>query len=164
MKSLDHILAKTRKQLKTLKITKHPKRGDPNRPKHVINRRKTQGTPHTQRRRRTNSLEHRSIPKKRIVLRRNQDRNSNMRIMPNQPRGNQGYRRLHISNLNKKVLNSDLKQIFGKIGTLKRCGIHWDSLGNSMGTADLEFLNANDAQRAIDEFNSIDFKNKIFRF
>ena len=37
---------------------------------------------------------------------------------------------------------------------MKRCGIHWDSLGNSKGTADLEFYKAEDASKAIEEYHS----------
>jgi RNA recognition motif-containing protein len=36
---------------------------------------------------------------------------------------------------------------------LKRCGVHWDNLGNSKGTADIEYFNTVDAQRAIKEFD-----------
>jgi len=36
---------------------------------------------------------------------------------------------------------------------LKRCGIHWDEIGFSKGTADVEFFRPEDAQKAIDEFN-----------
>jgi THO complex subunit 4 len=61
------------------------------------------------------------------------------------------------------LINSELKvylnnysqqNIFSRVGQLKRCGIHWDELGNSKGTADVEFLNPIDAKRAIEEFNS----------
>ena len=48
-----------------------------------------------------------------------------------------------------------LQTIFSKIGTLKRCGIHWDELGNSKGTADLEYERAEDAKAALKEFNGI---------
>jgi RNA recognition motif-containing protein len=41
---------------------------------------------------------------------------------------------------------------------LKRCGIHWDNLGNSKGTADVEFEKPEDAKKAIDEYNSMSFK------
>jgi hypothetical protein len=40
---------------------------------------------------------------------------------------------------------------------LKRCGIHWDELGNSLGTADLEYYNSKDAERAISDYDSICF-------
>jgi hypothetical protein len=42
---------------------------------------------------------------------------------------------------------------------LKRCGIHWDELGNSKGSADIEFYDAADARKAIKEYDGI--KNNI---
>ena len=75
------------------------------------------------------------------------------------------YRRLFVSNLHKDIINSELKvwnnkftilqTIFSKIGTLKRCGIHWDALGTSKGTADIEYERAEDAKAALKEFNGI---------
>ena len=47
------------------------------------------------------------------------------------------------------------KQIFSEIGKLKRCGIHWDNLGTSLCTADVEFYNNEDAQKAIKSYDSI---------
>lgn len=58
-----------------------------------------------------------------------------------------------IRNLNKTIVNSELKTIFEKVGRLKRCGIHWDNLGNSKGTADVEYYRAEDAQKAINDYN-----------
>jgi RNA recognition motif-containing protein len=40
------------------------------------------------------------------------------------------------------------------VGPLRRCGIHWDNLGNSKGTADVEYERSDDARKAIDEFDS----------
>jgi RNA recognition motif-containing protein len=44
--------------------------------------------------------------------------------------------------------------LFSDIGELKRCGIHWDILGNSLGTADIEYVNPEHAKKAIEDFNS----------
>jgi len=49
------------------------------------------------------------------------------------------------------------KAIFEKCGSLKRCGIHWDKLGNSLGTADIEYYNSRDAEKAINDYDSIYF-------
>jgi RNA recognition motif-containing protein len=38
---------------------------------------------------------------------------------------------------------------------LRKCGIHWDDLGNSKGTADVEYERPEDAKAAIKEFNGI---------
>ncbi len=37
---------------------------------------------------------------------------------------------------------------------MKRCGIHWDKLGHSKGTADIEFETPEAAKKAINEYNS----------
>jgi RNA recognition motif-containing protein len=40
---------------------------------------------------------------------------------------------------------------------LKRCGIHWDIIGTSKGTADVEFFNPLDAQNGLKELDGILF-------
>jgi len=42
---------------------------------------------------------------------------------------------------------------------LKRCGVHWNEVGASNGTADIEFFNPIDASNAIKE---LDGKFKAF--
>ncbi len=74
--------------------------------------------------------------------------------------------RLYVSNLQKEIVNSELrvwiifdyfiKKIFSGVGNLKKCAIHWDDLGYSKGSADVEFENADDAKKAIKDFNGID--------
>jgi len=49
------------------------------------------------------------------------------------------------------------------VGTLKRCSIHWDPLGFSKGTADVEFEKPEDAAKAIKDFNGMIKKKFIFR-
>lgn len=36
---------------------------------------------------------------------------------------------------------------------MKRCGLHWDELGNPKGTADIQYHTAEDAQKAIKDYN-----------
>jgi RNA recognition motif-containing protein len=43
--------------------------------------------------------------------------------------------------------------MFEKFGPLKRCGIHWNNLGLSKGTADIEYMYPQDAARAKQEYN-----------
>ena len=76
--------------------------------------------------------------------------------------------RLRVSNLAKAITNKELqvllklnKTIFSEIGKLKRCGIRWDRLGNSLGTADIEYFSNEDAAKAIRSFDSIE--NWLFR-
>lgn len=61
--------------------------------------------------------------------------------------------RLHIENLNKEMLNTDLSNLFGKYGKLKRCGIHFDKLGKSTGHADVEFTTHEECEAAIKELD-----------
>jgi len=62
-------------------------------------------------------------------------------------------RRLHITNLNKSLNNEELKKLFQQYGTLTRCGIHFDKMGVSKGTADIEFQNHDEAEKARSNLN-----------
>lgn len=82
---------------------------------------------------------------------------------PSQGIRNQSYnkdirKRLHISNLSRAFQNSDLRKLFEEFGALKRCGVHFDQLGNSKGTADIEFETHESAEKAITKLNR---KNKL---
>lgn len=80
--------------------------------------------------------------------------------------------RLFISNLNPSLSNFDLKvsietkdnkKIFSRYGDLTRCGLHWDILGNSRGTADIEYETIEDAQEAIRSLDSKPAKFNLIR-
>lgn len=62
-------------------------------------------------------------------------------------------RRLKITNVNKELTNSGLSGLFSHLGTLTRCGIHFDKLGKSTGRADVEFSTHEEAQKAIENLN-----------
>ena len=51
--------------------------------------------------------------------------------------------------MNKDFTNVDLQNIFKPFGYLVQCGIHWDRLGNSKGTASIEYENIGSCRRAI---------------
>ena len=53
--------------------------------------------------------------------------------------------------------------MFEIFGPLKRCGIHWNNLGLSKGTADIEYMYPQDASRAKQDFNrkSMHIKNIV---
>lgn len=61
-----------------------------------------------------------------------------------------------IRNLNRSATNSDIKSIFEKIGPLRRCGINWNNLGESKGTAEVEYFYRSDAFRAC---RKLDYKS-----
>jgi RNA recognition motif-containing protein len=93
----------------------------------------------------------------RIPPRRRQQRptNENRR----RPRGLRPRRRglkIIIRNLNRTATNSEIKSIFEKIGPLRRCGINWNNLGESRGTAEVEYLYRSDAFRAC---RKLDYKS-----
>lgn len=61
-----------------------------------------------------------------------------------------------IRGLTRNVTNQDIKYHFEKIGPLKRCGINWNQLGESKGTAEVEFYYRRDAFTAV---RKLDYKN-----
>ena len=67
--------------------------------------------------------------------------------------------RIIVRNLAKTITNYDLKKLFEKIGPLKRCGIKWNNLGESKGTADVEFVYEKDAIRAKKKYDYKQIKN-----
>lgn len=71
-----------------------------------------------------------------------------------------GFRRrgikIIVRNLTRSATNSDIKSVFEKYGRLRRCGINWNSLGESKGTAEVEYFYRDDAFRA---FKKLDYKS-----
>ena len=67
--------------------------------------------------------------------------------------------RIIVRNLAKTITNNDLKKLFEKIGPLKRCGINWNNLGESKGTADVEFIYEKDAIKAKKKYDYKQIKN-----
>ena len=84
-------------------------------------------------------------------------RNQNRRRFPSRD----NRRRLFITNLNKKVTNEELKKLFQKYGRLRRCGVNFTQLGQSKGTADVEFERHRDAISAIRGLNKADINGRI---
>ena len=63
-------------------------------------------------------------------------------------------RRLKIQNLNKEFQNSELKKLFEPYGKLIRCGIHFNKMGESTGTADIEFSSHKECEEAINKLDN----------
>ena len=63
-------------------------------------------------------------------------------------------RRLKIQNLNKQFNNSELKKLFEPYGTLVRCGIHFNKMGDSTGIADIEFSKHEECEDAINKLDN----------
>lgn len=58
-------------------------------------------------------------------------------------------RRLLVENLNVEMQNAELKKIFEKFGTLTRCGIKFNKMGESTGKALIEFSTHTEADEAL---------------
>lgn len=90
--------------------------------------------------------------------RRSNRNNSQKRQRPLSGGSNRQTRRarLFVRNLTKSVTNTDLRGLFEKIGPLRRCGINWNDLGESKGTADVQYQYEEDTYKA---FQRLDNKN-----
>ena len=71
--------------------------------------------------------------------------------------------RLFIRNLTRSVTNNDLKTLFEKIGPLKRCGINWNDLGESKGTANVQYQYEEDTYKAFQKFDNTNIKGVPIR-
>ena len=70
-------------------------------------------------------------------------------------------KRLIISNLDKSYTNEQLKKLFEEYGKLTRCGIHFSKLGESLGSADIQFEKHEEAENAISKINNTNVGNLV---
>ena len=70
-------------------------------------------------------------------------------------------KRLLITNLDKSYTNEQLKKLFEQYGKLTRCGIHFSKLGESLGTADIQFEKHEEAENAISKVNNTNVGNSV---
>ena len=61
--------------------------------------------------------------------------------------------RLFVSGFGFMLSNFELNRIFSPFGKLSRCKIHYDNLGRSRGTANVDFVYPQDARRALRSMN-----------
>jgi RNA recognition motif-containing protein len=70
-------------------------------------------------------------------------------------------RRLLITNLDKTYTNEQLRKLFEQYGKLTRCGIHFSKLGESLGSADIQFEKHEEAENAISKINNTNVGNLV---
>jgi len=71
--------------------------------------------------------------------------------------------KLSITNLEYSVSEENLKEIFEKIGAVKKVSILYDRSGRSEGTAEVIFVRRVDAQNALKNYNGVEIDGKVIR-
>ena len=74
-----------------------------------------------------------------------------------------GSARLAISNLDPRVTNQDIKELFGEVGPLLKHSLNFDARGRSKGSAEVVFRRAQDAQAAMRKYDGVKLDGKPMR-
>ena len=74
-----------------------------------------------------------------------------------------GSARLAVSNLDPRVTNQDIKELFGEVGPLLKHSLNFDARGRSKGSAEVVFRRAQDAQAAVRKYNGVKLDGKPMR-
>eukprot|EP00359_Climacostomum_virens_P001121 CAMPEP_0204899018 /NCGR_PEP_ID=MMETSP1397-20131031/1616_1 /ASSEMBLY_ACC=CAM_ASM_000891 /TAXON_ID=49980 /ORGANISM="Climacostomum Climacostomum virens, Strain Stock W-24" /LENGTH=140 /DNA_ID=CAMNT_0052066927 /DNA_START=405 /DNA_END=830 /DNA_ORIENTATION=- len=76
------------------------------------------------------------------------------------PIAEENKRRLFVKNLHEEADNAAIFEHFKQFGTLTRCGLNWDKLGKSKGTAIVQFEEHDEAEKALKESNGVELKGQ----
>lgn len=71
--------------------------------------------------------------------------------------------KLYISNLDYRVSNEDIKELFSEVGHLKRFAVHFDGYGRPNGTAEVVFTRRSDGIAALKRYNNVLLDGKAMK-
>ncbi|KAA8547708.1 hypothetical protein F0562_004137 [Nyssa sinensis] len=68
--------------------------------------------------------------------------------------------KLYVSNLDVRVTNEDIRELFSEIGELKRYAVHYGKNGRPSGSAEVVFARRSDAFQALKRYNNVQLDGK----
>lgn len=86
---------------------------------------------------------------------------------PNRKKSREGAvaegREVHISNLDQAASEAEIRDVFGKFGTVQRVNIPQNMAGRNRGFAFLDFETKEQAAKAVEELNNTKFRSQIIK-